>query len=781
MDGSAKSTLGKFFWTTRNPKNKPRWPKPEDSTGDIYPGILLGRKSCWEAQGPARETFLILASEIKAYLNSQSDPVPSPVTWTMYMIGSTRESSRPTVMFCSADKSARKTIKERIDKSGLLDKYPGFDTGGCSQEFRRFATENEAGALNSESTMEDTMEEKNIFYSRSEIGPGMYVYIQSAYKSSTLRRTRCGGIVYNHGRCFLQTVAHAFTENENTRDLATSQEESCEFEFELEDHNDTDNEDEDVEMSSRGSATPEYVESDDAAMSVSSSYVSTVSWSLTGTPGQSQQGAGVDHHSSSAVPSMLEKIDPKSLLSSSFGSSESLASLGSSIILSTSGAQPDLDYCLIEIPPSELIYFDNFLKNRCPSQTVLSPKFIAREEPATATVTITRMDDPFNGTLSGTPTFMMLPGYVSVQEIWAVRHSGILVNGDCGSWIVDASNGALYGHIVAGDPRLQTAYIIPAYLIFDDLRNRFGGEWCLSKTDQALEHCSSPGNNSRVDEHDPNSSCPLSGCRVTEPVSSSHSSEHQDLHKPFSLTSQGFDILWENYQEDQNNIPAIETHGKESLGRNLVSVSKLKHISAPVLDAKGDHVDAEKVMRDLQETFKQDYHEIIATDLDLAIMLQHSGKLREAEELLNIASEKLERKYCKNKDFMVARLKTIQGEVFQKQGRYELAEKTYREALECDQGLLGSETETSLQLRTSFALCLLHQNKLQEAETMFKEFAVVCKRRLGEGHLATKRTLRWLADAPHYFIAGSIPIPKKPTAIFSSTLDNSLDKITRKR
>jgi tetratricopeptide (TPR) repeat protein len=253
------------------------------------------------------------------------------------------------------------------------------------------------------------------------------------------------------------------------------------------------------------------------------------------------------------------------------------------------------------------------------------------------------------------------------------------------------------------------------------------------------------------------------------------------LHKPFSLTSQGFDILWENYQEDQNNIPAIETHGKESLGRNHVSVAKLKHISAPMLDAKGDHVDAEKVMRDLQETFKQDYHEMIATDLTLANCLQHRGMLRQAEELLNSASEKLERKYGKNKGFMVARLKTIQGEVFQKQGRYELAEKTYREALECDQGLLGSETETSLQLRTSFALCLLHQNKLQEAETMFKDVAAVCKRRLGEGHLATKRTLRWLADAPCSFITGSMPIPKKHTAIFSSTLDNSLDNITWKR
>jgi hypothetical protein len=71
----------------------------------------------------------------------------------------------------------------------------------------------------------------------------------------------------------------------------------------------------------------------------------------------------------------------------------------------------------------------------------------------------------------------MLPGSNLVQEVWAVRHDTEVVNGDCGAWVIDASNGNLFGHIVGGSPRLKVSYIIPAHFIFDDLKVRFDGEW----------------------------------------------------------------------------------------------------------------------------------------------------------------------------------------------------------------------------------------------------------------------------------------------------------------
>ena len=46
--------------------------------------------------------------------------------------------------------------------------------------------------------------------------------------------------------------------------------------------------------------------------------------------------------------------------------------------------------------------------------------------------------------------------------------------GDCGSLVVNATTGDIYGHIVSGDPSSGLAFIIPAYKIFDDIEKKFG-------------------------------------------------------------------------------------------------------------------------------------------------------------------------------------------------------------------------------------------------------------------------------------------------------------------
>ena len=76
-----------------------------------------------------------------------------------------------------------------------------------------------------------------------------------------------------------------------------------------------------------------------------------------------------------------------------------------------------------------------------------------------------------------------------------------------------------------------------------------------------------------------------------------------------------------------------------------------------------------------------------------------------------------------------------------------MAEMDYRSALRCEQNLLGSETETSWQLRSGLAVSLFHQDRSEDAETMFEEVVRECKRRFGEAHVITNRALQWLADA----------------------------------
>ncbi|KAF2804179.1 uncharacterized protein BDZ99DRAFT_348118, partial [Mytilinidion resinicola] len=71
------------------------------------------------------------------------------------------------------------------------------------------------------------------------------------------------------------------------------------------------------------------------------------------------------------------------------------------------------------------------------------------------------------GRMSGTPSFMRLPGSTLCQEVYTIHLAGPVANGDCGSWVMNADSGDLYGHIVAGSPESGVAYIIPAYQVFD--------------------------------------------------------------------------------------------------------------------------------------------------------------------------------------------------------------------------------------------------------------------------------------------------------------------------
>lgn len=48
------------------------------------------------------------------------------------------------------------------------------------------------------------------------------------------------------------------------------------------------------------------------------------------------------------------------------------------------------------------------------------------------------------------------------------------MDGDSGSMVLDAESGDVYGHIVAGDPNSNMAFIVPAYRVIEDIEMRFG-------------------------------------------------------------------------------------------------------------------------------------------------------------------------------------------------------------------------------------------------------------------------------------------------------------------
>jgi hypothetical protein len=68
---------------------------------------------------------------------------------------------------------------------------------------------------------------------------------------------------------------------------------------------------------------------------------------------------------------------------------------------------------------------------------------------------------------------MSCPGTKGIQDVWTVRFDGPLAKGDCGSLVIDANNGQIYGHIIAGSPQSGVAYIIPAFQVYERIQQHF--------------------------------------------------------------------------------------------------------------------------------------------------------------------------------------------------------------------------------------------------------------------------------------------------------------------
>lgn len=103
-----------------------QWPYPEQSTGD-YLQDLPHCQHCWDAVGPAREAYSPLAEDIGVYLAKHCHAVPT-VTYSLIMVGESRETSSPTIVFWSSNRNARETVRNRVNQSGILEEYPGFLT-----------------------------------------------------------------------------------------------------------------------------------------------------------------------------------------------------------------------------------------------------------------------------------------------------------------------------------------------------------------------------------------------------------------------------------------------------------------------------------------------------------------------------------------------------------------------------------------------------------------------------------------------------------------------------
>ncbi|KIW10306.1 hypothetical protein PV08_11268 [Exophiala spinifera] len=148
----------------------------------------------------------------------------------------------------------------------------------------------------------------------------------------------------------------------------------------------------------------------------------------------------------------------------------------------------DLDYALVRLPDTTSMLRPNETEN----PHAVQPAHVIRAPlNDVAVVAETASAGAVKGILSGTPAYTRLPHSKSFQKVFKARFSQPLTKGDSGSWVMDESSHGLYGHVVAGGGR--SAYVMPAHSVFEDAKQKLGGQLSLPQTSRADESATEIG------------------------------------------------------------------------------------------------------------------------------------------------------------------------------------------------------------------------------------------------------------------------------------------------
>ncbi|MCJ1411362.1 peptide-N4-(N-acetyl-beta- glucosaminyl)asparagine amidase [Ptychographa xylographoides] len=475
----------RFLSSTALPKAGPHYPDPERSVGVWY--RKMGLQECWEAIGPARDIYLRpLSREIRSALEDrieflyQGESVTRPVTFSVYMIGRTKTTARPTIMFCCESPGPRRRARQVINDSALLQRYPGFTLGDSSFPPDYDRPPIRLGMDGKQDSSSDLYAQPAVLDDFLADVHRVGIDVNLAGDGSSHKAT-IGGIVRLGDISYAITVSHVFKQPPDVGRASAD----CEFEFDL----DTDNymsgdATSSIEITSRGSKTPESLASGDYTDSVSdlSDVDNLLVTTIVASPNEVSDGyipPSTTQGTNEAYSALINDTQIRIKLGYQGFDSSPKDVLGNLAMSSINGSHSGLDWALVEIRLPHVLGMLGAYSNTSPPQ----PQRVAISGPKNARVIArTRSAGVMKGLLSGTPTFTTAPGSQTFQEVWTVALDGPIAEGDCGSWIVDAITGDLYGHIVSGSPESGKAYIVPAYQVFEDIKRQTGADLAFPKT-----------------------------------------------------------------------------------------------------------------------------------------------------------------------------------------------------------------------------------------------------------------------------------------------------------
>lgn len=234
----------------------------------------------------------------------------------------------------------------------------------------------------------------------------------------------------------LNTVNHflnssAFPEASFTTSIDPNESVECEVNC-LSDFEDDDDDDL-IEITSRGSMTPDSLASPDSLSLADDQGTSVFSSGST---------AGNEDFLSS-IQQRLEGLTPNVPVEST--PDKDLVTLGEVTVTS-----PSLDFSLISLDSEHVSGLSLEQTPRLQPAAIPLETYLdhIEETPHDAAIrTYTPDGETIGGTLSGSSSYVRLPHSSTFQEVYIGKLNRPLIPGDCGSWVRDAVSGKLYGHV----------------------------------------------------------------------------------------------------------------------------------------------------------------------------------------------------------------------------------------------------------------------------------------------------------------------------------------------
>ncbi|KAI1144723.1 hypothetical protein F4825DRAFT_342036 [Nemania diffusa] len=496
-------------------KSLPPWPDPQESIGRQTSCSRVRKRTVWWPRGPALDTFeKLIQPQIEINLK-RVDFGHAELFIKLYMIGRKPESANPIIMVCCTDSEARDAAEAAIRESGLLNGHEGFGLGAISLPLehptpvRRLSPKNDDCDLSARSSKSDTTNPPSeLLPSLSTNGSfhpplgntlfppstpsaldgslllivdtlpipdepgisnaGLVVFASvlepllgrrictstNSSQASTHLQYATAGVVIKVGKIYYQlTAGHLFEIESGISDSKSAPTSLDECRFDGQSDDDENDSDYNLEMTERGSKTPEDAQSSNGSASDSTSGETIGDEPHDALSAQKIHNSDVKRFEVPENPPNTDRVVPIAHLPR-----------GRSF-------RCPIDYAIIALPNSSVENMGRKINTPGAYPRVTDVAEAGYEERNIIVVTHSTI---IEGVLI--PGKMAHRGYKAHQfeSLIQIELKSEVFEGDSGSPVLDMSTGSLYGHIIMGVPGTKLAYIVQALDIFRDIETKIG-------------------------------------------------------------------------------------------------------------------------------------------------------------------------------------------------------------------------------------------------------------------------------------------------------------------